>query len=338
MSRPPLLALALVACSSHAQVSTTLDCADKPDATARLACLELLYTGVAACTGVSQDARLTCYDQVARRKLPEDGKVPPRKLLGWKVRDKVAVDTLGNYAAEKGGATLELGRDKGVGSSKTKVAALYLAEPVGQAGWNPFYGIGWQRDSSDPAKRSDARELTAGITGAALSAGGSMGLYPTVLASVRKRLYTQATELVLTAHGDVYVEGLNYSDKSLSFSLVPVVGLAASSLRDKDAKSADGSMLGAYAGARFEYVPKGVFPRLTVSGKLQLYADAKAPAGAAKRQTQYGLLGLGYDLADPESKTGWVPSIKFTLEHGAEPVSGEGADRKVGLSLNIRFN
>lgn len=319
--------------------TTSLDCERAPDDATRLACYQTLYKGIVKCTGAALAARLTCYDTVSKRVIPEGGPVPGRALLGWKVRSKVGVDTLGDYAADKEGATLEVGHSKGDSFSSVKLAALYIGAGGGKAGWNPFYGLGWKRDTSDPAKRSDTREITAGITGAITSVrGDSLGLHPTLTGTARKLVYTQGTELAATGHTDVYVPAMNFSNKSLAYSLVPVLGLTASSLEDNDPASADGVTVGAYAGVRFEYQPKDVFPRLTLSGKLQAYLDGKTPTGAPKRRTQYGLLSFGYDLADPETKVGWVPAIVLKFERGLDPVGGEGPARKVSLALTIRYD
>ena len=337
MSAPLKLLLALcgavlVTQGACAQTNTTLNCENKTGPAERLACYEQLYAGVVICAGKSQAERLTCYDGVAERVIPEGGTVPGRKLLGWKVREKIGVDTVGDYAAEAGGAKFELGRSDGTNYSTSKVAALYLADPVGKAGWNPFYGIGWNRDSSDPTKRLDSREVAVGITGAAGS------FQPTLLVVARKKLYSQAREFGLTAHSDLYVPALDYANKSLIYSLVPLFGLAVTSLDDNDATTTDGTFAGGYVGVRFEYKPKDLFPRVTVSGKLQAYADAKVPSGSAKRQTQYGSLSLGYDLIDPETKAGWVPAIKLSLQRGADPVGGEAPARKITLALTARYN
>lgn len=319
--------------------TTELDCDRITDDAARLACYQTLYKGIVKCTGAALAARLSCYDMVSKRVIPDGGKVPRRDLLGWKVRSKVGVDTVGDYAADKEGATLEIGRSKGDAFSSVKLAAVYIDAGDGKAGWNPFYAFGWNRDTSDPTKRSDTRELSAGITGAITSAeGNALGLYPTLIGTARKRVYTQGTEVVVTGHADVYVPALNFSYKSLAFSLVPVAGLTGASLDDKDPASADGVTIGAYAGMRFEYQPKEVIPRLTLSGKLQAYLDAKAPNGSSKRRTQYGLLSFGYDLADPETKVGWVPALVLKFERGLDPVGGLGPARKVSLALTVRFN
>lgn len=319
--------------------STKLDCEKKSDESTRLACYQGLYRGIVKCTAAAQGARLTCYDTVSRRVIPEGGKVPGRPLLGWKVRSKVGVDSLGDLATDKGGATLEVGHTKGDTYSSVNLAALYIDKLLGQAGWNPFYGVAWKRDTSDPTKRTDSREISAGITGAITSArGDSLELFPTFIATARKKVYTEGTELAATAHADVYVPKLNFSSKALAYSLVPVAGLTVGSLHDNDATSSDGSTVGGYAGVRFEYQPKEVFPRVTLSGKLQAYADAKAPAGGKKRQTQYGLLSVGYDLVDPEATAGWVPAISLKLERGLDPVGGAGPDKKVSLVLTVRFN
>lgn len=338
---PAVVAVAVLCVSAaSAQPQTGLACHGEADPAARLACYEALYKLVSACTGAAAADRLTCYDLAAQRK-PDEGTVPPRSLLGWKLRDKVGVNGLGEFAAEKTGAKLELNRTKGNTASVVKLAGLYLAPALGPSGWNPFVGLGWKRDTSDPAKRADSRELSLGLTGAVWdpgSGGSNLGYYPTFLAVARHKLYKPAQEHGLAAHVDLYVPRLNYSSKVLDYAVVPTAGLWSASLNDEDPASADGIYWGGYVGVRFELKPKQQFPRWTVSGRLQAYADAGAPASAEKRRTQRGTLTVRYDLADPEAKRGWVPAIALTLERGLDPVADEGPARKVGLSFTVRYN
>lgn len=330
----------LCASAASAQPQTDLACHGEADPAARLACYESVYKKISACTGAAAADRLTCYDLAAQRQLDE-GSEPPRSLLGWKLRDKVSVNGLGEYAAEKTGAKLELNRTKGNTASVVKLAGLYLGPAVGPSGWNPFVGLGWKRDTSDPAKRSDSRELTVGITGAAGTSGSGrseVDYFLTFLGVARHKLYKPAHEHGLAAHGDLYVPSWNYSSKALDYAVVPNAGLWSASLNDEDPARADGVYWGGYVGLRFEVKPKKDFPRWTVSGRLQAYADAGAPATAEKRRVQRGTLTVRYDLADPEAKRGWVPAIALTLERGLDPVADEGPARKVGLAFTVRYN
>lgn len=338
---PACLVFGLLAGPALAQTKPTssLDCPRKATAEERLACYVQAYDGIVECTGAALADRLACYDGVAQYQWPEgSGKVPTRTMLGWKIRDKIGIDAIGDYAIEKTGAKLELGRNDGDNFSTTKVAALYLGRAINAAGWTPFGGVGWKRDTSDPSKRSDVRELSGGLTGAINSKPGGFAVYPTAQLTGRWKLYTQTREAIATLNGDVFVPSWHRSDKTLAWSVVPVIGFAASSVDDNVATTSDGAYLGAYAGVRFDYTPKAVFPRLTVAGKIRAYRDAKAPSGADKRKVERGSMTLSYDLADPETKTGVVPSIALTLERGLDPIAGEGPARKRTLALTVRYN
>lgn len=78
--------------------------------------------------------------------------------------------------------------------------------------------------------------------------------------------------------------------------------------------------------------------RLSLAVTGQAYRDAHAPSTVGKRTLRFGSVGFKYDLADPEKKGGWVPSLSLAWQRGTDPVTGEGPGEKTLLGLTVKYN
>lgn len=305
-----------------------------------------LHSELDDCSTIEKDApRLKCYEKVAGRKPKEN---PPGELggfKGWQVRDSGSIAPEGDQDLGKKAALLQAGRTDGANFTTASVGvfAIFSANhPDAPAwnGWQPFLGATWDRDTSAKTPK-DLKQVVAGITDSIHF--GPMdranALLPTFRIGYKDESKAQETAGFVNAHVELvldvltrYAEG---KDKNTPL-LVPYFGLYAQTSHTKPAADTDGSALSGYVGAHAGYKLNAILEGLSATAQGQWYHDISAPGKSVRHR--FASAGLQYDLVDPDTKKGWVPSISLTWQHGTEPVTGEGPGQKAVLGFGAKFN
>jgi hypothetical protein len=264
----------------------------------------------------------------------------------WKIRDSGTVSPIGFADVGTKPGLLQVGRSDGKDFSTAKVAVVGVIRAIDQPngffdGWEPFLGASWDRDTSAKTPK-DLRQVLVGISGQIGSPKpDGVSAFPTVRLGYKDDSKANAKGAFLNTHVDViYLPWVNSSEGAgiNSWAFVPYLGLYAESAHAAPAATQDGSFVGSYAGGKLEYKLGVIAERLSVTGQGQYYRDFRAPVNVGKRVHRFASLGIKYDLVDPKTKTGWVPSVSLSWQRGTEPVTGEGPSRKTVLGFGVKFD
>lgn len=277
-------------------------------------------------------SRGSCFDSIAR-KSPADPERLNRPHPGWRLRDEIAINGIGQLTAGKNGAKLTYSEDAGNDTLKGAVAALYVWRNS-ESDWQPFGGVGWKGDHST-ATKSESLSLALGAQSS--MEAGTWTVQPTVLLSHRQARFGGNDITQLTANNDVLIPGWSGLTRfGLSYELVPLAGVNVANVSSDVGES--GLTAGAYAGLRFALQLKKLFPRTVVEGFGQWYGDMSPLPGTRRRYVRFWTTKLVHNLADPAKTTGWIPAIVLNVANGTEPVRGDTGLDKVSFELSVRFD
>lgn len=289
------------------------------------------------------DKRLKCYDKAAGFKPDEAQKKPDPGPVKWRVRDSNTVSPVGEADMGSKPGLVQAGRTDGVDFSTAKVAAFRVFQAINQPGgfwdaWQPFVGVSWDRDTSAKTPK-DLRQAMAGIAGPDFTLWKGTEALPTLRLGYKDESKARQTGAFLNAHFEIVSDVLAKHDEGKDRNtplLVPYLGLYGTTAHTDPTAATDGSTLSAYVGAKAGYKLDAIVDRLSLTGQGQWFHDLAAPGKTLRHR--YATVGLQYDLADPDAKNGWVPSLSLSWQRGTEPVTGEGPGRKTVLGFGAKFN
>jgi hypothetical protein len=289
--------------------------------------------------------RLACYDKQLEYKPEKAPEVKKRDDITWKVRDSGTVSPVGNADIGAKAAQFQYGKEDGEDYTKVKASVVGVFKAINQVGffegWSPFVGVSWDRDTQAKTPKN-MRQVFVGITGAANEASPKgTAFLPTFRLGYKHDSKSRTGGGWVNAHVDVIDIRLvdDPEDKGLnSKAIVPYIGIYSAATHTSPGAPADGTYYGPYLGLKAEFKLGAVLDRLSLNVKGQVYRDAHAPTGIEKVRRRFGSVGFQYDLVDPETKKGWVPSISLTWQKGTDPVTEEGPGEKTLLGLTIKYD
>ncbi|UDF34090.1 UNVERIFIED_ORG: hypothetical protein LHJ69_16030 [Shinella sp. XGS7] len=348
MSQPKrtFVALAIAGVSVGSSAATTTDeCLKFQKADERLACFDKAL-------GFKPEPATPAQDTSSPPSLNQQ-KVAPKssgdsdlKLVTWKLRDSGTVSPTGYADIGTKPAVFQVGRDDGKDFTKVKASAVGVMAALNLPGnpfngWERFFGVSWNRDTSAKTPK-DERQLFLGISGMLLRPSPTgTGLFPTFRLGYKDDTKAHTHEGWTNAHFDVihlpWVANFEMPEKN-SWAPVPYFGLFSSNPKSSPSAASDGSYYGFYVGLKNEFKLWAIADRLSLAVTGQAYRDAHAPSTVGKRTLRFGSVGFKYDLADPEKKGGWVPSLSLAWQRGTDPVTGEGPGEKTLLGLTVKYN
>lgn len=303
------------------------------------------------------DKQLACFRDYAKpivSKMQKDHEEKQQRLKEkqealipkWKLRDTSTITPGGEYDIGAKPASVQLGTSEGKSISTAKISVFGVLQPINGGPldtWERFFNVAWDRDISAKTPK-DLRQFIVGMEGNLLTGSfASTGqAHLTLRAGHRDDVRSDTRGSFLNANADLYyipwISGKRGEDVTHRGIYFPV-GLLVEKTKSADANAGpEGTRSSLYAGVRFETDLNAILPRLSANASTQWFRDIRVPSGADKRRTRYSALGITYDLVDPKSKTGWVPSLSLARQVGTDPVTGEGPVRKTVFGLGVKFD
>ncbi|SOD24107.1 hypothetical protein SAMN05518800_1226 [Variovorax sp. YR752] len=303
------------------------------------------------------EEQLTCFRDYAKPIVSEMQKVHEKNqrelkskqealIPKWRLRDTSAITASGEYDVGSKPASVQLGTSEGKSISTAKISVFGVLQPINGGPldtWEPFFNVAWDRDISAKTPK-DLRQFIVGMEGNLLTGSfASTGqAYLTLRAGHRDDVRSDTRGSFFNANADLYyipwISGKRGKDVTHRGIYFPV-GLLVEKTKSANASAGpEGTRSSLYAGIRFETDLNAILPRLSANASTQWFRDVSVPSSTDKRHPRYSTLGITYDLVDPKTKTGWVPSISLTRQVGTDPVTGEGPVRKTVFGLGVKFD
>lgn len=300
--------------------------------------------------------RLKCFDDFAERsaKKEEADKAKARaestaeadKPIRWRLRNSGTITTAYDADLGKKPAQFQIGRADGKDFTAVQAAAVGVFKRINSPGsffntWEGFTALAWDRDTAAKSPH-DARTLIGGISGPVFTSGpDDLQVLATARVGYAVDVLKDTSESFVNLHGDILLLPLlrrKQTDDNNVILPVPFVGMLARRVSSNPASPDDGRRTGFYAGIKAETQLYRFLPRLTAAASAQWFRDTRVPSGTAKRTDKFFDAALNYDLVDPKTKKGWVPSITLTRQVGMDPVGGQGPSHKTVLALSVKYD
>lgn len=281
-----------------------------------------------------KETKLAAYSQLFIKFKPSEI-IPPKPIVEFRlVQEADIAQNLALNAAKKP-ATISFQRDRGVDGTRAQGTVLMIGRPYAHHGeMQPFGSISWNRDATNPDKKSDLRDFGLGTT---LPIIGSNEFY--LLSDLRYR-YRKDLYDNLTGHGFAFNSNAIYSPfvNSSRYIFYPYFGAL---LDDHNGGGiTDGNWSSVYGGLYLE-IPLAKWSKLrglTFSARFEHFQDQSVPSGQNKRSENASQLDLNYQFYDPKNKEAkWMPSISLSREIGKDVRLGGDKSNKTMLNLGVSY-
>ncbi|OEY92164.1 hypothetical protein BJD20_09680 [Acinetobacter proteolyticus] len=320
------------------------NCAKQKGLDEKLVCLDQLVDGdsflkkdndFSSIRRVSdKETRLVAYSQLFIKFKPSEI-IPPKPIVEFRIVHEANIAQNLVLDMVKKPAIISIQRDHGVDSTRAQGTVLMIGRPYAfQGEMQPFGNITWNRDATNPDKKTDLRDLGFGTT---LPVIGTESFY--FLSDMRYR-YRKDIYDNLTGHGFALNSSAIYTPfvNSSKYVFYPYFGAL---FDDRNGGvNTDGKWTSIYSGLFLE-VPLARWsnlPGLTFSARFEHFKDQSVPFGQIKRSENSSQLELNYQFVDPDNKNAkWRPSISLSREIGENVRSGDEKLNKTMLNLGVSY-